>query len=1049
MLVALVLLVDAGSVSAQALLDDFEDLTRWSATASEGAEVWLLPDTGHTGRGMHIGFDLAAGGGYVIVRRELSLPLPANYAFTFYLRGEAPQNNFEFKLIDSSGKNVWWYRQRDFSFPNDWQPITIRKSRIQFAWGPSDRDLKRVAAIEFAISAGNGGKGSFWIDDLEFEARELPGRDGTAPVVSASTSETGHDPALILDGDPHTAWKSAATPSEQWVVIDLIKNWEYGGLVIDWDLDDYAAAYRVQTSNDGEHWTTAYTSTAGHGGRDYAYMPDAESRYIRLALDSSSRGQGYGIAEVIVKPFEFSASPNQFFSAIAQDAPIGSYPKYFYGKQSYWTVIGVSGDENEGTLNEEGMLEAGKGAFSIEPFLYADGHLMTWSGARIAQSLENGYLPIPSVTRQHDQLALKITAFAGGKPRQSELYAKYRVENGGNTPQHVRLFLAIQPFQVNPPWQSLNMSGGVSTIREIKSSGRTVSVNRDRAVISLTAPERFGAASFAQGAVTASLAEGRVPPQTEVSDPFGFASGALQYNLDLEPDAAGEVYIAVPFHDPSGSAAASVSPQDAASFISTQLEETRNYWQTVLNRVDIQLPPDGEKIVKTLKTTLAYILINRDGAAIRPGSRNYARSWIRDGAMTSSALLQMGCTREVRDFIEWYARYQSADGKIPCCVDRRGPDPAAEHDSAGEFIWAVMEYYRFTHDIGFLQDMWPRVVRAVDYLSALRRKRMTAAYRASDMAAFYGLMPESISHEGYAGHPVHSYWDDFFALRGFKDAADMAIVLGDDEHATSFAALRLAFQNDFYASISRTMASHGIDYIPGSVELGDFDPTSTAIALDPGGEAANLPPFALSRTFDRYYADFEKRRSTEDADDAYTPYELRNVAALVRLGQRDRALSVLRSMLADQRPRAWNGWAELAWRDPTAPRFIGDMPHTWVGSSFIRSFRSMLAYERESDQALVLAAGLPSTWVLTSPGVVVKRLPTYYGVLHYSLRREGSNALVLRLWGDVVMPPGKIVVQPPLPQPLKAVAVNGRPLTTFTADSAKISEFPAEVVLEY
>ena len=82
-------------------------------------------------------------------------------------------------------------------------------------------------------------------------------------------------------------------------------------------------------------------------------------------------------------------------------------------------------------------------------------------------------------------------------------------------------------------------------------------------------------------------------------------------------------------------------------------------------------------------------------------------------------------------------------------------------------------------------------------------------------------------------------------------------------------------------------------------------------------------------------------------------------------------------------------------------------------------------------------------------GVGVKRLPTYYGVLSYSLRRAGDTAMRVALSGDLAVPPGGIVLQPPLPQPLQAVTVNGQPIHTFTADSATISEFPAEVVLEY
>ncbi|TMC59359.1 MAG: discoidin domain-containing protein, partial [Chloroflexi bacterium] len=145
--------------------------------------------------------------------------------------------------------------------------------------------------------------------------------------------------------DAATVWRSEPVPREQWLEIDFAKNREYGGLIIDWDPEDYATAFEVQASNDGQEWTTAYRTTTGHGGRDYIYMPDAESRLIRIALARSSRGRGYGIATVSVEPVRFSASPNQFFEAIARDGAEGMYPKYLYGRQTYWTVVGVAGDD--------------------------------------------------------------------------------------------------------------------------------------------------------------------------------------------------------------------------------------------------------------------------------------------------------------------------------------------------------------------------------------------------------------------------------------------------------------------------------------------------------------------------------------------------------------------------------------------------------------------------------------------------------------------------------------------------------------------------------
>jgi hypothetical protein len=167
------------------------------------------------------------------------------------------------------------------------------------------------------------------------------------------------------------------------------------------------------------------------------------------------------------------------------------------------------------------------------------------------------------------------------------------------------------------------------------------------------------------------------------------------------------------------------------------------------------------------------------------------------------------------------------------------------------------------------------------------------------------------------------------------------------------------------------------------------------------------------------------------------------------MGERDHALTLLRSLHRDRRPAAWNQWQEITWRDPEAPRFIGDMPHTWIGSSFIRALRAMIAYEREEDRTLVLAAGLPLEWVLSPDGVEVKGLPTYYGTLHYTLRREGPGVLRLRVDGDLSLPACRLVARPPLPRPLQRVVVNGRPVTTFAPDSVEISELPADVLLQY
>ena len=122
------------------------------------------------------------------------------------------------------------------------------------------------------------------------------------------------------------------------------------------------------------------------------------------------------------------------------------------------------------------------------------------------------------------------------------------------------------------------------------------------------------------------------------------------------------------------------------------------------------------------------------------------------------------------------------------------------------------------------------------------------------------------------------------------------------------------------------MRFHEIDYVPGCVELGDFDPTSAMIALSPAGESAYLPKELLKNTFERYWHAFLARRDGKVEWKDSTPYELRAVDASIRLGRPDRAQELLDFFMKDRHPAAWNGWAEVVRRDMREPGFISDMP---------------------------------------------------------------------------------------------------------------------------
>jgi hypothetical protein len=1019
------------------LLDDFEAPGMWKADASDGVKVSARPAAG----ALRLEYDFGRSAGYAFVRRELPLDLPENFEISFKLRGDAPPNNFEVKLTDASGDNVWWFERRDFAFPEDWRRIRIKKRQITFAWGPTeDRSLRRIDRLEFVVTAGrSGGKGSIEIDDLTF--RPLPPDPKSFPPLraTAAASLAGSEAAQAVDGDQRTAWRSDAKAGQPSLTVDLGMVREFGGLELTWRDGARARRYDVEASSDGVAWEMLRQVTAGDGPKDALLLPDQEARFIRLNLHDGLKAE-FALGEVSVKDVAYGASPNAFFQALAQDVPRGIYPRGFSGEQPYWTVVGVDGGADSALLSEDGALEIGRGGFSIEPFVLDGPRLVTWADVATTHTLADGYLPVPSVTWERPEWRMQVTAFAQGTRDEARLIARYALTNRTDRPLSLRLVLAARPFQVNPPTQFLNTIGGVSPVTSIGWDGSMLAINGQPKVVPLTSPDRFSATPFEAGSYPAKLMT-EASPGNHVSDQTGFASAAFVYEIELPAHGSRTLGLVAPLAGRAVKPA--LAAQSVEDWIDTQQRQVEADWRAKLNHVAFEVPASGQHMVDTLRSSLAQILMTRDGPVLRPGTRSYGRSWIRDGAMMSESLLRLGHADIAAEYLRWFAPHQFDNGKVPCCVDFRGADPVPENDSNGQLAFLAAEVFRYTRDHALLKAVWPHVEAAIRYMDQQRASERTAVNLTHERRMLFGLLPPSISHEGYAAKPAYSYWDVFWGLLGYKSAVAIADALGKESAGRDFARAQAEFRRDSHASVRAAAAVHGIAYVPGAADLGDFDATSTTIVLAPAGEEHILPDAMLRATFERYWHNFTQRRDGKESWDAYTPYELRVAGSFVRLGRRDRAQALFDYFFKDQRPAGWNQWAEVVGRQMRRPRFIGDMPHAWVASDYVRSMLDMFAYEQQSDGALVLAAGVPSEW-FDGPGFAARRLRTPYGALNMAFRRRGGE-LVVSLDGEA-RPPGGFVLPSPWPHPAAARTGAGEALA-WRDGALHIKQLPAEVLI--
>ena len=141
--------------------------------------------------------------------------------------------------------------------------------------------------------------------------------------------------------------------------------------------------------------------------------------------------------------------------------------------------------------------------------------------------------------------------------------------------------------------------------------------------------------------------------------------------------------------------------------------------------------------------------------------------------MMAEALLRLGHADVARDYLDWYAPLpvRRRQGAV---LRRRARRRSGARERQPRRIYLPRRRDRIA----------TRSDRALlDAHVAARARRgalpgqpapvasATAAQPARPTPRFYGLLPPSISHEGYSAKPMHSYWDDFWALQGLRDAA--------------------------------------------------------------------------------------------------------------------------------------------------------------------------------------------------------------------------------------------------------------------------------------
>jgi hypothetical protein len=116
---------------------------------------------------------------------------------------------------------------------------------------------------------------------------------GTA--AASSVEAAGLEASKAVDGNLSTRWSSQFS-DPQWISIDLGSSKAIDHVTLRWEAA-FGADYQIQTSTDGNQWTTVRTVTGGDGGTDDFAGLAARGRFVRMFGTRRATPWGYSLFE--------------------------------------------------------------------------------------------------------------------------------------------------------------------------------------------------------------------------------------------------------------------------------------------------------------------------------------------------------------------------------------------------------------------------------------------------------------------------------------------------------------------------------------------------------------------------------------------------------------------------------------------------------------------------------------------------------------------------------------------------------------------------------
>ena len=477
--------------------------------------------------------------------------------------------------------------------------------------------------------------------------------------------------------------------------------------------------------------------------------------------------------------------------------------------------------------------------------------------------------------------------------------------------------------------------------------------------------------------------------------------------------------------------------------------QCKAFWQKKLDAAaKIHVPE--ERIDNMIKAGLLHLDLitygDRDQGTLAANVGNYSPI-----GTESAPIIQyyesMGLTDQARRCLQYFIDTQQEDGSIV--------NFAGYTIETGAVLWSIGEYYRYTRDRQWIEQVKPQIMKACNYLIEWRRRNLKEELRGRGYGMIDGKVADPVD-------PYHQFMLNGYAYLGLKRISDMLEEMGCEE-AQSLVAEAKSWRQDILDSFHACLASSPV--VP--ISDGSWCPTCSPWAESPTARFllhkaeqyrshgtfmapdGLLGPLHLvftevidPRSKDaslllKYYRDVICQGNSQFSQ----PYYGKHNYIQARLGQVKPFLNTYYYTVAPHFDHStgtfWEHYFKLS------------VHKTHEEANFLMETRQML-YLEDGD-TLKLLSVIPRRWLEDGKEIVLESVLSYFGRINLDVT---SNVAEGEIRAYISCPedrrPETVTVRLPHPDGRKAAKVSGGSYDPAT-ETVTVSDFSgeAEIVLKF